>query len=186
MSIAKHALLFVQGGGDGAYDADADVVRRLQDALGETPKIFFPKIEGLDDPDWPATERKLRAALQSLSPDGVVVAHSIGASAMIKLLAEGAKVPMAQLFLLAAPYNGADGEWGDGDFSFPADFGRKLPKDLPITLWHARDDAFILLDNAEHYRRKMQQARVIIRNRGGHQFDGPLNFLRDAIRKALP
>jgi len=173
--------LFIQGGGDNAHTADADMVRRLQAVLGDAPKIAFPKIDGLDTLDWTRTEQELTGALKTVSRGGVVVAHSLGASAMLKLLSSGTSASFGHLFLLAAPYNGADGEWGDSDFSFPADFARNLPKDLPITLWHARDDTIIPVANAELYRKAMPKANIVLLDKGGHQFESSLRLVAEAI-----
>ena len=137
------ALLFVQGGGDEAHRYDKTIVDRLQQSLGAEMPVAFPFLGGLETLDWPAVAVELGDNLRALSPGAIVVAHSVGASAVLKLLSSGIDPKLAHLFLLAPPYNGADGEWGDDDFSFPADFARSLPKDLPITLWHSRDDDII-------------------------------------------
>jgi hypothetical protein len=178
-------VLFVQGGGDDAYVWDKDIVERLQEALGKAPRITFPKIEGLDALNWKSAKRELGTAMKDLSDRAVIVAHSVGAAAILKLLVEGADIHLRHLFLLAPPYNGADGEWGDDDFSFTADFGKRLPRGLPITLWHSRDDEVMPVANAERYRKKLPQAEVVILDGYGHQFAGSLNFLADAIRGAL-
>jgi hypothetical protein len=114
-----------------------------------------------------------------------VVAHSVGGAAGLRLLSAGLDPKLRHLFLLAPPYNGADGEWGDDDFSFPADIARRLPKDLPITLWHSRDDEIIPVASADRYRQKLSHAQVILLDGYGHQFEGSLAFLADAIHGAL-
>ena len=177
-------VLFVHGGGDQAYDWDRKVADRLQRALGPVPQLVVPHLTGLEDLDWPATERQLGGMLRELSSGAIVVAHSVGGSATLKLLAGGLDPKLRHLFLLAAPYNGADGEWGDDDFSFPANFAHNLPRGLPITLWHSRDDDIIPVDSAEHYRRKLSQGRVHLLDGYGHQFEGSLAFLADAIHGA--
>ena len=178
------ALLFVQGGGDEAHRYDKTIVDRLQQSLGAEMPVAFPFLGGLETLDWPAVAVELGDNLRALSPGAIVVAHSVGASAVLKLLSSGIDPKLAHLFLLAPPYNGADGEWGDDDFSFPADFARSLPKDLPITLWHSRDDDIIRVANAERYRQKLSQAQIILVDGYGHQFEGSLAFLADAIRGA--
>ncbi len=175
-------ILFVHGGGDDAYAWDNKIVDRLQKLVDEP--IGFPHLSGLEALDWPATAKQLGDALRPLPPRSVVVAHSVGAPAVLKLMAEGTHPSLAALLVLAAPYNGADGEWGDSDFSFRADFTSHLPRGLPITLWHNRDDDIIPVASAERYREKLGRGTVHIREQGGHQFDGPLDFLADAIRGA--
>ena len=175
------ALLFVHGGGDEAYRYDQKIVDRLQKALGPEIPIAFPFIGGLETLDWPAVAAELGSALRDLPAGAMVVAHSIGASAVLKLLSEGIDPNLAHLFLLAAPYNGADGEWGDGDFALPADFARHLPKGLPVTLWHSEDDEIIPVDSARRYAEKLPAAQVHFLDGYGHQFTKSLTFLADAI-----
>lgn len=174
-------LLFVHGGGDDAFDWDKKIAYRLQKLLGSGMTIDMPHIAGLEALDWAAVAKELGGALRALPAGSIVVAHSVGASAMVKLLAEGEDPGLAHLFLLAAPYNGADGEWGDGDFAFRADFARRLPKGLLITLYHCADDEIIPVTSAERYREKLPRANVHILKSGGHQFTGSLAFLADAI-----
>ena len=140
MTTNGKSLLFVQGGGDDAHQWDKDIVERLQEALGKTPRIKFPKIDGLETLEWTRTQRELRAAVKDLSGRSVIVAHSVGASAMLKLLVEGADISLKHLFLLAPPYEGADGEWGEGDFSIPADFAKRVRKLGRLVVAHVNSD----------------------------------------------
>jgi predicted alpha/beta hydrolase family esterase len=179
------AVLFVHGGGDNAYSWDRKLADRLQKAIGSKPYLDAPKFDGLEALDWPVVKRTLGKALSELPAGAIVVAHSVGAAAVITLLSEGVDPKLRRLFLLAPPYEGADGEWGDDDFAFPADFAHTLPPNLPITLWHSRDDEIISVANAERYRQKLAQARVILLDGYGHQFEGDLTFLADAIHGAL-
>ena len=178
------ALLFVHGGAENAYSFDKKIVDRLQPLLGGGHRLRFPHMKGLEDLDWSATAKALRAQVEDLPPHSIVVAHSVGAAAMIKLLSEGTQPSLRHLFLLAAPYNGKDGEWGDTDFGFAADFAAHLPKHLPITLFHSDDDKTIPVDSARHYARAMPTAKVQILHGYGHQFVGSLDFLADAIKAA--
>ena len=177
-------LLFVHGGGDAAYVWDSKIVERLQATLTSEVPITFPLFAGLEALDWAQTEKQLGDALRELPPGGSVVAHSVGGEAVLKLLAEGTAPKLTHLFLLAPPYEGADSEWGDTDFSFPADFPKHLPKGLPITLWHDEDDDIIPVESAHRYAEKLPHATVVIVHDYGHQFEGSLTFLAKAIRKA--
>jgi len=178
------ALLFVHGAGDDAYAWDEKIVDRLHHALGPNVPIDSPLIEGLEKLNWAKVKAELGKALGKLPPGAIVVAHSVGGSAVLKLLSEGADPKLAHLFLLAPPYNGADAEWGDSDFSFPADFAKHLPKGLPITLWHDEEDEAIPVESAHRYAEKLPTATVVIVRDYGHQFEGSLAFLATAIRKA--
>jgi serine hydrolase len=176
------SLLFVHGGGDDAYAWDKKIADRLQKLI-DAP-LDCPHFTSLEKLEWSAVENDLGDALRKLPAGSIVVAHSVGASAVLKLLVESADPKLAHLFLLAPPYNGADGEWGDGDFAFPADFAKHLPPKLPVTIWHSNDDEVIPVENAHRYASKMPNAKVVIVDGYGHQFTGDLAFLARAIRGA--
>ncbi|MEQ1770642.1 MAG: alpha/beta fold hydrolase [Devosia sp.] len=177
-------LHFVHGGGDDALAYDKKIASRLQAQLGDAFEIEIPLIPGLEALDWPATARELGKVLGALPPSALVVAHSIGAAAVLKLLSEGTDASLKHLFLLAPPYQGKDGDWGDSDFGFVADFDAHLPKGLPITLFHSDDDDTIPVDSAHHYASVMPGAKVVIVHDYGHQFSGSLAFLAKAIKAA--
>lgn len=178
-------VLFVHGGGGEAHRYDQEIVDRLQDELGPDIPISFPLIEGLEGLDWSKVETQLGDTLRQLPQGAIVVAHSVGASAMVKLLSHGVDPKLTQLLLLACPYSATDGEWGDSDFSFPANFARRLPRDLKMVLWHSDDDEDIPVDSAHRYAEKLPDAKVVIVHEHGHQFTGSLKFLADAIRGAM-
>lgn len=182
--MSSDTLLFIHGGGDEAYDYDRRIVGRLRQVLGPAPPVIFPHIPALEALDWPKVEAELGGRLDKLPAGVIAVGHSVGAAALLKLLSEGRDPGLRHLLLLAPPYNGADGEWGGDAFAFPADFAAQLPRDLPITLWHSRDDEVIPVANAERYRQKLTRARIILLEGYGHQFTGPLSFLADAIHGA--
>jgi uncharacterized protein len=179
-------LLFVHGGGDDAFAWDRDIADRLQEALGPDWPLSVPSIPGLEALDWSSVSSQLGAALSALAPGAIVVAHSVGAAAVLKLLVDGLDPKLAHLFLLAPPYEGADGEWGDDAFAFPANFAKLLPKELPITLYHSDDDDIIPVESAHRYAEKMPAAKVVILDGYGHQFTKSLSFLAAAIRGATP
>jgi pimeloyl-ACP methyl ester carboxylesterase len=175
-------ILFIHGGGDEARAYDQKIAERLGKVLGRA--VDIPLIAGLEALDWTATALELKTALDRLPPKAIVVAHSVGAAALVKLLADGLRPQLAHLFLLAPPYNGADGEWGDSDFTFPAAFAERLPRDLPITIYHSDDDDTIPVDNAHAYAEKLPRAKVVIVHGHDHQFTGKLDFLAKAIEAA--
>jgi uncharacterized protein len=184
--VTRAPVLFVHGGGDDAYSYDKKIVDRLQKAVGNDTAVTFPRIAGLEALDWEHVKTRLGKTLRELPPGAIVVGHSVGGAAMLKLLSEGIDPKLGHLLLLAPPYNGADGEWGDSDFAFPADFVRALPKGLPITLWHSEDDEVIPVASAHRYRNKLPSADIHLLKGYGHQFTKSLGFLAEAITGATP
>lgn len=99
----KKQVLFIQGGGDNGYQADAALVKSLQEGLGENYEILYPQIPSNDDaPDfgWP---EQIGEQIASLKDGFVLVAHSLGASMLLKYISENeAPFKSAGIFLLAA------------------------------------------------------------------------------------
>ena len=180
---AKRPVLFIHGGGEDALSFDRKIADRLQKAIGSGAHVDVPLIRGLEALNWPAVEKELGDQFRALPPGTIMVAHSIGASAVLKLLSEGLDPKLAHLFLLAPPYNGVDGEWGDGPFAFAQDFPAGLPEELQITIWHGTDDEEIPSGNSRRYAEELPKAEVHFLDGYGHQFEGSLRFLADAIRE---
>jgi pimeloyl-ACP methyl ester carboxylesterase len=181
-----HAVLFVHGGGEESYAWDKKIVDRLQPLLGPDMPIDFPLIGSLEAIDWPAIATELGDILRALPRGAIVVAHSAGAAAVLRLLCDGIDPGIRHLFLLAPPYTGVDGEWGRDESALPADFAERLPKGLPITIWHSDDDEFIPADNSRRYCQKLPSGEVHFISGYGHQFTKSLDFLADAIRGNNP
>jgi predicted alpha/beta hydrolase family esterase len=177
-------ILFVHGGGDDAYSSDKTMAERLEALLGPDETLDRPHFKPLEQLDWPGVAKEVGAALRALPAGSIVVAHSLGASAAMKLLAEGVDPRLAHLFMLAAPYEGQDGEWPEEDFAFEEGFEAKLPKKLPITICHSEDDEVMPVSHAHQYAAKLPKANLVIVDGYGHEFTGPLDFLAEAIRKA--
>lgn len=84
----KKKILFIQGGGDGGYEADAMLVASLQEELGADYEIHYPKLQvDEDSPDfgWP---RQIGKEINNIKGEIILVAHSLGASLLLKYLSE--------------------------------------------------------------------------------------------------
>lgn len=166
--MGKAKVLFVQGAGEGAYEEDVPLADFVRGVAGD---VAYPRIDGLERIDWSSARKELAAALAGLEDGGRVVAHSLGAAAVLKLLSEGAETPrIAALFLIATPYKGKDGEWGGDDFALDTDFADRLPDCGDIRLYHSADDEFVPLDHVHRYGTKLPQAKVTVLDGYGHQF----------------
>ena len=88
---------------------------------------------------------------------------------------------VAAIFLVAAPFWGAEG-WSVDGFSLPAQLGERLPVDLPVKLYHHVDDEVVPFAHLTHNAAAMPQATVWSGARGGHQFvDGMGPIARDVL-----
>jgi uncharacterized protein len=177
--------LFVHGGGDDAFHFDLELEARLQNALGDEVEIEYPRFVGLERIEWQPAFDALSACFAGLEPDSIVVAHSIGGAASLKVLSGARKFPIRNLFLLAAPYKAEDSHWGNDDFTFSSDFPKQLDSALGISIYHSKDDDIIPVDDALLYEAKMPTARVHLLEGYGHQFKGSLDVLTHDIRSAI-
>ena len=95
-----------------------------------------------------------------------LVGHSFGGSVLLKYLAEAAHRPaLAGLFLVATPF------WGPEfpEYALPPDFGARL-RDVPIYLYHSRDDPEAPFEHLAKYRRALPQAVARALDGRGHEF----------------
>jgi len=168
-------ILFLQGGGKGARDADALMVAKLKRNLA-TPDIRFPTMPEEADPDYSRWKPAIEHELGRLKEGAIVIAHSLGASFLLKLFT-GAVIgkPPAGLFLLAAPYWGGAGWRYEGfeQVALPADYADALPR-APIHFYHCRDDAVVPFAHLALYAADVPRAEVRAFDTGGHQFNSRL------------
>lgn len=169
--MASARFFVIQGGSEGAHAEDrllADYVRSL---AADPEDVIYPYLSGLEQLDWGLAQGELAAALAD-EPDGLrIIGHSLGGAAILKYLSEGGRAPRIDaLYLLAMPYTGRDGEWGDGDFALETDFADRMPDCGRIRLYHSRDDEFIPTSSLDSYAARMPGAIPLLLDGYGHQF----------------
>lgn len=178
----KKQVLFIQGGGDDGYKADADLVSVLQEVLGENYDVQYPKIASDDDaPDfgWP---EQIGKQIANLTEEHVLVAHSLGASMLLKYLSkETTTFKAAGIFLLAAPFWTGKEEWKQG-LKLPEDFAKHLPKNVRFYFYHCKDDEEVPFDQFASYRHNLPEAIFREIETGGHQFKGMINLIAIDIK----
>jgi uncharacterized protein len=178
----KKQALFIQGGGNGGYEADAKLVASLQKALGKDYEIGYPRMQtdaAAPDFGW---LRQIAKEIDKLSNGVILVAHSLGASLLLKYLSDN-KVSkrMAGIFLAATPFWSGKEQWVQG-LKLREDFAESLPKKKPIFFYHCRDDEEIPFDHLALYRRKMPSATFREIATGGHQLNDDLDIVARDIK----
>ena len=104
----KRQLLFVHGGGEGAYEENRKLAASLQDALGGY-EVQCPKIPDEDSPRYAAWRDRKASELAKLDGEIFLLGHSLGASILLKYLSEErTATPISGTFLVAAPYWGVE------------------------------------------------------------------------------
>jgi hypothetical protein len=174
----KQQILFIQGGGAGAHQADARLVVSLRRALGTSYEVRFPKMPAEGDPDYQRWKPRLTEELAALGNRSILVGHSLGGSFLLKyLVEEGIKQSVVGIFLIATPFWGGAGWHYEGfeRVALPADFAAKLPPAAPVFLYHGRDDEIVPFAHLALYAAKLPHAtRRAIEGRG-HQFGDDLS-----------
>jgi uncharacterized protein len=142
----------------------------------------MPEEDGAAYADWKAP---IERELASLDDEVILVGHSVGGSVLVKYLSEQQlDKPSASLFLLAAPYWGADEFWKWDEARLPEDVAAKLASIPRIFLYHSRDDDIVPFAHLALYAAKLSQATIREFDGRGHQFGNDLAEVAEDIRRA--
>ena len=105
-----HQILFIQGGGAGAYEADQQLVVSLRRALGTAYELLYPNMPHESEPDYRNWKTQIGKKLGYLKNGAILVRHSLDGSFLLKYLSdEKVEKAIAGIFLIATPYWGGDG-----------------------------------------------------------------------------
>jgi len=180
--MTKIGVLFVQGGGKGAYDEDAALAASLERALGGEYEVHVPRMPHEAEPNVKSWKRKISAELSRLRGKVLLVGHSVGGSILLKYLSEEeVKKPIAGLFLLAAPSWDED-QWNFDDLKLPRNIAEKLASIPRIFLYHSRDDVIVPFSHLALHGARLPQATVRAVDGRGHQFGNDLTDVAKDIR----
>jgi uncharacterized protein len=179
----KKQVLFIHGGGEGAYEEDKKMAAGLRDALGAAYEVRCPLMPGEDRPEYEAWKNRIAKEITALDGEVVLVGHSLGASILLKYLSEE-KVgkPVAGVFLIAPPYWGAE-DWEVDEYELRKDFASRLPKALPVFFYHSRDDEWVPFAHLALYKEKLPQAIIHQFDGRGHQFNNNLSEVAWDIKR---
>ena len=181
--MTKTRVLFVHGGGGEAFEGDGALVRSLREALGPDFCVEYPEMPDADAPEFGAWSARISYELTALDGRVILVGHSLGGSVLLKHLSEERmEEPIAGLFLIATPYWGAV-DWKIAQFALREDFAEALPKDVPIFLYHSRDDQVVPFAHLAMYAGRLPLASVREFDGRGHQFGDDLSEVAEDIAR---
>jgi predicted alpha/beta hydrolase family esterase len=177
----KHILFLQGGGGEEDYAADAKLVASLQEALGEAYVVHYPYL-----PDEPGSDfgriKQISKEISLIKDEIILVAHSLGASMLLKYLSENkVKNRIAGIFLMSTPFWSGEEDWKQ-ELKLQEGFADRLPKDVPIFLYHCRDDEVVPFDHLKLYAQKIPQATIREIFGGGHQLGNDLTLVAREIQ----
>lgn len=145
-------ILFIQGGGDGGYEADKALVNSLQENLGNEYNINYPEIKSEESkPDFGWTQQTDKK-ISKIKSNVFIVGHSFGASMILKYLSENSvNKKIKGIFLISTPFWSGNEDWQIG-LKLQGDFADKLPNEVPIFFYHCQDDEEIPFSHLDHYK----------------------------------
>ena len=176
-------ILFIQGGGEGSHDEwDDKLVDSLRTELGDVFEVRYPRMPAEDDPRLATWGPAIRLELSTLDDGAVVVGHSVGATILVNVLAaESPPSDLGAIVLIAAPFVGAGGWPGDG-FELPSDLGARLPRGVPVHVFHGSEDETAPPAHADLYAHAIPQAKVHRLGGRDHQLGNHLGDVARVIR----
>ena len=180
---ARVAVLFIQGAGENAHDADRALADALAAELGDRFQVVLPRVPDEADPDRDAWKRAIAADARRANA-AIVVAHSAGAANVADMLAEGrcGEFPGVRgLFLLAPPFIGPGG-WAFDGFHFDHATGRQARGGTPLHFYFGSADETVPSAHAALYAAVFPDATVHRLKDCDHQFGGHLRRVAHDIR----
>lgn len=179
--MKKH-ILFIQGGGSEGYEADAYLVASLQKALGKEYDIHYPELksdEAIADFGWPL---QIGTYISESKKDLILIAHSLGASLLLKYLSENSvNKKIDGIFLIATPFWNGNEDWQAG-LKLKQHFSSTLPQKVPIFFYHCEDDEVVPFSQLAEYKEKCTQAIFREIKNGGHQLNNDLSLVAKDIK----
>lgn len=178
-------VLFIQGAGEGAHEADARMAADLQAQLGPGYRVDCPVMPDEADPARAVWAQRLME-LMAGDDRPVVVGHSAGGLHLMLALAEAAAAPaLAALLLIAAPYCG-EGGWKIEGYDLPDDLTERLPPSLPVRLYHGDHDEVVPFAHLDLYARALPRATARRLQNRDHQLNEDLSEVAADIRALSP
>jgi pimeloyl-ACP methyl ester carboxylesterase len=182
-------LLFIQGAGAGAHEADRVLADALGQALGGDFRVRFPRMPDEGAPDNDVWKQAISTALRRTRAT-FLVAHSAGGAVAADLLAQGGDgvaelASLTAIVLLAPPFVGAGG-WQLEGFHLDEPSAADAAGLPPLHLYFGLANETVPPAHAELYGRRFKAA-VIHRLPGcGHQFEGWTTQVARDLRALAP
>jgi predicted alpha/beta hydrolase family esterase len=177
----KKQVLFIQGGGEDGYNADARMVKSLQKSLGKDYEGIYPQMlsdKAAPDFGW---QKQIANEIEKIRDPVTVVAHSLGASLLLKYLSENKiSKKLAGIFMIATPFWSGEEDWVQG-LILRNDFAKNLIQNGRLFFYHSRDDEEVPFDHLATYRQKLPGAIYREIESGGHQLNNDLGLVAKDI-----
>ncbi|MES2622943.1 MAG: alpha/beta hydrolase [Patescibacteria group bacterium] len=177
-------ILFIQGAGTNAYIEDKKLADNLQELLGPSYTVIYPKMPHEEAPDFEPWKTAIQEELNAVKNEEIIlVGHSLGGSVLVKFLSENKiDTTLSGVFIISAPFWGGDTDWQAEVFTPSADFPTMLPT-VPFYFYQAKDDEIVPFAHLEMYKNKLPNSTVREIKTGGHQLDNDLSLIAADIEE---
>jgi predicted alpha/beta hydrolase family esterase len=170
----KKQVLFIQGGGAGAYEEDNQLAASLQDALGAEYNVLYPRMPNEDDPEYEAWKEQISKELAELDGAAILVGHSAGGTILLRYISvEKVEGTIAGIFLISTPFWGAE-DWLVDEYTLRKGLASESPNGPPIFFYHSRDDEVVPFAHLAMYAAKLPGGIFRQLDGGGHQLNNNL------------
>ncbi|MCZ4077686.1 alpha/beta hydrolase [Rhodococcus sp. H36-A4] len=159
-------LLYFHGAG--GFIDDRPIAEGLADRLGCAVEMPHIPDEDMSFEAWATIVRRCMDAMKS---GDLVVAHSFGASILLRVLAEKRRAIPSNAVLLAMPDWTPQG-WDVEDYAFTGP-----EPEMALALHHCRDDDVVPFAHLKLHSIRLPSASVHEHRSGGHQFVGVLDTI---------
>jgi predicted alpha/beta hydrolase family esterase len=169
-------ILFIHGGGGGAYKADAALAESLRAELGADYHVRYPEMPNDAEPDYQTWKCIILDHAREMGERAILVGHSIGASVLLKIFTEpDDKPPIAGLISISAPFWHEDDFWRWDEVKLSADAAQNFPRDTPLFLYHGKADDFVPPEHLDMHAKALPFATIQELAGRDHQLNGDLS-----------
>jgi predicted alpha/beta hydrolase family esterase len=134
------------------------------------------------DPNYGLWKDAIEKEMSGFDDGTILVGHSIGGTVLINALAETSpKLKLKGVFLIAAPFVGRGG-WPSDEIEFSRASGGKLPRGVPIYLYHGSEDDTAPIAHLDLYAKAIPQAVTRRLEGRDHQLNNDLSEVAIDIR----
>jgi predicted alpha/beta hydrolase family esterase len=136
------------------------------------------------DPDCATWQQCIADELAIIGDHALLVGHSIGASVLIKFLADGGfRQSIASVFLIATPFWHDHEVWRWKEAELPKNVAERLPRGLPVFLYHGREDEIVPFSHLAMYAKLLPHATLRALDGRDHQLNEDLTEVADDIKR---
>ena len=178
----KKNILFIQGGGEKGYKADAELAASLKENLKDEYSVNYPEMKSDETAPCYGWLQQIGKEISSINDDIILAGHSFGASTLLKFLSENkVKQKVDGIFLISTPFWDGDEDWVKR-LKLKEDIAESLPQNVPVFLYHCRDDKEIPFKHLLIYEQLLPYAIIREIQHGGHQLNNDLTIVAEDIK----